>query len=59
VPLSDGEHEFLQIYLMGDERLEAQQRCNNIPDAHHNIVTKLKRMLHEHNTYVHVSKNAF
>jgi hypothetical protein len=58
VPPSDGQHKFLQIYFIGNEQLEAKQRCNNIPDAHHTIVTELQRMLHEHNAHVHVSKNA-
>jgi hypothetical protein len=59
VPPSDGQHEFLQIYLMGDKRLEAKQRCNNIPAVHHDIVTELQRMLHEHEAYVHFFKTAF
>jgi hypothetical protein len=53
---SDGQHKFFQIYFMGVERLEAKQRCNNIPDAHHDNDTDLQQMLHEHNAYVHVFK---
>ena len=58
LPPSDGEHKFLQIYFMGDERLEARQRCNNIPGTHQDIVTELQQMLHQHNTYVHIFKTA-
>jgi hypothetical protein len=58
MPSSDSQHKFFQIYFMGDERLEAKQRCNNIPDAHHDTVTELQQMLHEHNMYVHVFKTA-
>jgi hypothetical protein len=58
LPPSDGQHKFLQIYFMGDDRLEAKQRCDNIPVAHHDTVTELQRMLHEHNAYVHISKTA-
>jgi hypothetical protein len=39
---SDGQHKFLQIYFMGDERLEAKQRCSNIPGTHQDIVTELQ-----------------
>ena len=58
LPPSDGEHKFLQIYFMGDERLEARQRCNNIPGTHQDIVTELQQMLHQHNTYVDILKTA-
>ena len=58
LPPSDGQHKFLQIYFMGDERLEARQRCNNIPGTHQDIVTELQQMLHQHNTYVHIFKTA-
>ena len=56
LPPSDGQHKFLQIYFMGDERLEARQRCNNIPGTRQDIVTELQQMLHQHNTYVDIFK---
>ena len=43
LPPSDGEHKFLQIYFMGDERLEARQRCNNIPGTHRDVSRRTNR----------------
>ena len=58
LPPSDGQHKSLQIYCMGDERLEARQRCNNIRGTRQDIVIELQQMLHQHNTYVHIFKTA-
>jgi hypothetical protein len=38
MPLSNEEHQFLQIYFMGDEQQEANQRCSNIPSTRQEIV---------------------
>ena len=58
LPPSDGQHKFLQIYFMSDERLEARQGCNNIPGTHQDVVTELQQMLHQHNAYVDIFKTA-
>jgi len=57
LPPTNEEPKFLQIYFMGDERQEANHRCNNIPGTRQDIVTDLQRMLHEHNSYVHIFKS--
>jgi hypothetical protein len=58
LPLSVGQHKLLQIYFVGDEQRKVRQRCSNIPGTHPHIVTELQRMLHQHNTYVHIFKTA-
>ena len=57
LPPENEEPKFLQIYFMGDERQEAQQRCNNIPGTRQDIVTEVQQMLHQHNDYVHIFKS--
>ena len=54
LPPSNEEPKILQIYFMGDERQEENQRCNNIPGTRHDIVMDLQQMLHQHNSYVHI-----
>jgi hypothetical protein len=58
LPPSNEEHKFLQIYFMGDERKEVQQRCKNMPGVRVDIVKKLQQMLHQHNIYVDFFKTA-
>jgi PIF1-like helicase/Helitron helicase-like domain at N-terminus len=58
LPPSNEEHKFLQIYFMGDDRKEVQQRCKNMPGVRENIVKKLQQMVHEHNPYVQFFKTA-
>ena len=48
LPLPSEEHRFLQIYFMGDEQEEANQRCNTIRGLRPNIVLELQRMLHQY-----------
>lgn len=58
LPLPNKEHQFLQIYFMGDEQKEANQRCNNIPGTRPEIVLELQKMLHQQNVYVQMFKTA-
>jgi hypothetical protein len=58
LPPSNEEHKFLQIYFMGDDRKQVQQRCKNMPGVREDIVKKLQQMVHEHNTYVEFFKTA-
>src|ERR1700761_9408383 len=57
LPATNEEPKFLQIYFMGDERQEANQRCNNIPGTRQDIVMDLQQMLHQHNRYVNILKS--
>jgi hypothetical protein len=43
---------FLQIYFVGDEQVEANQRCDAIADTRRDIVFSLQRLLHQHNALV-------
>ena len=52
LPPSNEEPKFLQIYFMGDDSKQVQQRCKNLPSVREDIVKKLQKMVHEHNTYV-------
>ena len=52
LPPSNEEPKFLQIYFMGDDSKQVQQRCKNLPGVRDDIVKKLQQMVHEHNTYV-------
>ena len=58
LPLPNEKPQFLQIYFMGDEQQEADQRCSYIPGVHHEIVMELQQMLHQHNSYVQVFKSS-
>ena len=58
LPLPNDEHRFLQIYFMGDERLEAWQRCRIFGGLDMETVLELQQMLHNTNIYVQTFKNA-
>ncbi|XP_071576446.1 uncharacterized protein [Temnothorax nylanderi] len=58
LPPSNEESKFLQIFFMGDETAQAQQRCSNIPETRQNIVMHLQKFLHYHNSYVKLFKTA-
>ena len=49
---------FLQIYFMGDEDAQAQQRCEAFPNVDKTIVAQLQKFLHENNNYVKSFKTA-
>lgn len=56
LPFPRESSKFLQIYFMGDEQLEADQRCGNIPGTRRNIVLNLQRILHQHNHLISTFK---
>lgn len=58
LPLPNEKPQFLQIYFMGDEQQEINQRCSYIPGAHPDIVMELQQMLYQQNSYVHIFKSA-
>ena len=59
LPLPEKIHKFFQIYFIGNEKEEAQQRCSNISGhLRENIVLKLLEMLPECYKYVRVLKYA-
>ncbi|GBO33219.1 hypothetical protein AVEN_153321-1, partial [Araneus ventricosus] len=56
LPVVNHQHKFLQIYFMGDENTELNQRCQNIQGVERDTVLKLQRMLHEHNHLINTFK---
>ncbi|XP_075437913.1 LOW QUALITY PROTEIN: uncharacterized protein LOC142476424 [Ascaphus truei] len=58
LPLPDQHPQFLQIYFMGDEEQQADQRCHWIPNTRRDIVISLQRMLHEHNHLINTFKTS-
>jgi hypothetical protein len=58
LPQPNNDAKFLQIYFMGDEQLEVDQRCKYIPGTRKDIVLKLQRFLHLHNNFIQVFKTA-
>jgi hypothetical protein len=58
LPLPDERPSFLQIYFVGDEEREVDQRCTNIPGIRRHIVLNLQRFLHQHNLLVNILKTS-
>ena len=58
LPLPNEEASYLQIYFMGDERLEASRRKSIYPGLDENIVHALQQMLHQFNSYINSFKYA-
>ncbi|KIH68829.1 hypothetical protein ANCDUO_00836 [Ancylostoma duodenale] len=58
LPLPNENHKFLQIYFMGDEEQQVNQRCGNTAGTRRNIVLNLQRMFHQHINLVKVFKTA-
>ncbi|KAJ4447434.1 hypothetical protein ANN_09441 [Periplaneta americana] len=58
LPLPDENLKFLQIYFMGDEKLEADPRCDNIPGTVRDIVLNMRKILHEHDHLIIIFKTA-
>ncbi|KYO38650.1 hypothetical protein Y1Q_0023365 [Alligator mississippiensis] len=56
--LPNEERKFLQIYFMGDNTKQAEQRCNNVIQTNLQVVLQLQDMLHKENNYVHSFKRA-
>lgn len=58
LPMSDETPKFLQVYFIGDEELETDQRCSNIQGLQRDIIQKLQRLLHNHNQLINVFKTS-
>mgnify|MGYP000642690211 CR=1 FL=1 len=52
----DQRPKFLQLYFMGDEQLEMDQRCDHIRGVRREIVLNLQRMFHQHNYLIKTFK---
>lgn len=58
LPLPNDTPKFLQVYFMGDERKEIDQRCSNITGLRREIVDELQHILHERNQLISIFKTA-
>jgi hypothetical protein len=58
LPCPNQSPKFLQIYFMGDEQLQADQRCQNIPGTRRNIIEHLQRLLCVHNQLINTFTTA-
>lgn len=58
LPFADANYQFLQIYFIGDEDREVDQRCAIHSNTRRDIIQQLQRLLHEHNGLVRLFKVA-
>lgn len=58
LPVPDAEHKFLQIYFIGDDNLQADQRCHSIPGTKRTVILSLQTFLQENNALVKLFKTA-
>lgn len=58
LPLADANHQFLQIYFIGNENREVDQRCSIGSNTRREIIEELQGLLHQHNGLVHLFKVA-
>ncbi|XP_054287893.1 uncharacterized protein LOC129003620 [Macrosteles quadrilineatus] len=58
LPPSGKPHSFLQIYFIGDQDIETDTRCNNIPGVCRTTVEDIQQMFHEENQLVRSFKTA-
>ena len=58
LPVPDAEHKFLQIYFMGDDDVQVDQRCNAIPGTKRHIISTLQTFLHQHNALIKLFKTS-
>lgn len=58
LPYPDADHQFLQIYFIGDENRELDQRCAIVLNTRREIIRDLQRFFHQHNALVQLFKIA-
>ncbi|XP_073955775.1 uncharacterized protein isoform X1 [Choristoneura fumiferana] len=58
LPVPDADHQFLQIYFMGNQDAEVDRRCAHNPTVKRTIVQQLQTFLHQNNDLVKVFKMA-
>lgn len=58
LPYPDADHQFLQIYFIGDENRELDQRCAIVLNTRREIIRELQRFFHQHNALVQLFKIA-
>lgn len=58
LPVPDAEHKFLQIYFMGDDELQDDQRCGVVQGNRRNIIATLQIFLQQNNALIQLFKTA-
>ncbi|XP_053956182.1 uncharacterized protein LOC128861832 [Anastrepha ludens] len=58
LPFPDGDYQFLQIYFIGDDNRELDQRCAISANTRRSIVNELQTMFHQRNELVKLFKVA-
>lgn len=58
LPYPDADHQFLQIYFIGDENRELDQRCAIASNIRREIILELQRFFQHHNALVQLFKIA-
>lgn len=58
LPYPDADHQFLQIYFIGDANRELDRRCTIAARARRQIVSELQTFLHQHNELIRLFKTA-
>lgn len=58
LPLPDADHQFMQIYFIGDEDRELDRRCAIVSNTRREIVSQLQTFLHQHNALVQLFNTA-
>lgn len=58
LPLPDQNHQFLQIYFIGNAEDEVSQRCHFGTNIRRHIVEEIQRFLHQNNRLVHLFQTA-
>ncbi|GFS35842.1 uncharacterized protein NPIL_49071 [Nephila pilipes] len=58
LPFPNGQHKFLQMYFIGDDKDELDARCGISTGIKRCIVSQLQELLHERNYLVRLFKTA-
>lgn len=58
LPLPENESQFLQIYFMGNEAMEIDQRCEIVQGIRREIISALQTLFHTHNELINQFKTA-
>ncbi|XP_044729175.1 uncharacterized protein LOC123292526 [Chrysoperla carnea] len=56
LPMSNEDHKFLQVYFIGNEEQEIDQRCTNFNGLRREIIQDVQRILHKYNQLIYIFK---
>lgn len=58
LPLPDADHQFLQIYFIGNDEDEANRRCQISSSVRRDIIIRIQTMLHQNNELVKIFRTS-